>query len=125
MNTKTEVQAAANSAFDTVKWVAAITLIGAGIYGYYHFDQYQVIYRVLALLPVVGFALGLAAWTKNGSTFWDLLQQARLEIYKVVWPNRQETTQTTMIVVLVVFLVAIVLWLLDMLFGWLASLIIG
>lgn len=125
MNTKAETNTVANSAFDTVKWVLAVALIGAGIYCYYRFDQYDVLYRVLALLPVIGLALGLAIWTKSGAAFWILLQQARLEVYKVVWPNRQETTQTTMIVVLVVFLVAIVLWLLDMLFGWLASLIIG
>ncbi len=124
MNTKVEVQVS-NNPLDWIKWGLAIALVAGGIYGYYHFAQYSVLYRVLALIPVVGIALLLVAMTQSGAAFWDLVKQARLEIYKVVWPTRQETTQTTLIVVLVVFLMAIVLWLLDMFFGWLASLIIG
>jgi preprotein translocase subunit SecE len=124
VNTKAETQTT-HGAFDLIKWVLALVLVAGGIYGYYHFAQYPVLYRVLALIPVIGVALLLGFLTQSGVAFWDLVKQARMEIYKVVWPNRQETTQTTLIVVLVVFLMAIILWLLDMLFGWLASLIIG
>lgn len=124
MNARVETQTA-GTALDAIKWVAVLALVAGGIYSYYHFAQYPVLYRVLALIPVVGVALLLAVMTRSGAAFWDLVKQARMEIYKVVWPTRQETTQTTLIVVLVVFLMAIVLWLLDMFFGWLASLIIG
>ncbi|TIR54961.1 MAG: preprotein translocase subunit SecE, partial [Mesorhizobium sp.] len=47
------------------------------------------------------------------------------EIRKVVWPTRQETTQTTLIVVAVVLVMALLLWGLDSLLGWLVSLIVG
>lgn len=124
MNTNVETQAS-GGVIDIIKWVLVVILVAGGIYGYYHYTQYPVLYRVLALLPVMGIAMALALMTQGGAAFWDLAKQARLEVYKVVWPTRQETTQTTLIVVLVVFLMAIVLWLLDMLFGWLASLIIG
>lgn len=125
MNTKTEVQTTTGNAFDAVKWALAVALIAGGIYAYYHFDQYPVFYRVLSLIPVVVVALLIAVWTQSGNAFWDLVRQARLEVYKVVWPTRQETVQTTMIVLLVVFVIALILWLLDMFFGWLASIIIG
>ena len=124
MNTKAETQAAAGP-LDTIKWLLALALVAGGIYSFYHFAQYPMLYRVLALLPVIGIALWLALLTQSGAAFWDLVKHARLEWYKIVWPSRQETTQTTLIVLLVVFLMSIVLWLLDMLFGWLASLIIG
>lgn len=124
MNTKAEVQTN-SGALDVIKWVLVFVLVAGGVYGYYHFAEYPVLYRVLALIPVMGVALLLGVLTQSGAAFWDLVKQARMEIYKVVWPTRQETTQTTLIVVLVVFLMAIVLWLLDMFFGWLASLIIG
>jgi len=124
VNTKAEIQTT-SSILDLIKWVLVVVLVVGGIYSYYHFAQYPVLYRVLALIPVVGVALLLGVLTRSGAAFWDLVKQARMEIYKVVWPTRQETTQTTLIVVLVVFLMAIVLWLLDMFFGWLASLIIG
>jgi len=125
VNTKIERQTAAGNAFDAVKWLLSLTLVAGGIYAYYHFDQYPVLYRVLALIPVIVIAVLLAIWTQGGGAFWDLVKQARLEVYKVVWPTRQETTQTTMIVLLVVFVIALILWLLDMFFGWLASVIIG
>jgi preprotein translocase subunit SecE len=54
-----------------------------------------------------------------------LAKEARVEIRKVVWPTRQETTQTTLIVVAVVLVMALVLWGLDSLLGWLISLIVG
>lgn len=125
MNKKTETQLATNSVFDAAKWLLAAALIAGGIYAYYHYDQYPVLYRVLSLIPVVIVAILIAVWTQGGSAFWDLVKQARLEVYKVVWPSRQETAQTTMIVLLVVFVIALILWLLDMFFGWLASVIIG
>jgi preprotein translocase subunit SecE len=50
---------------------------------------------------------------------------SRTEIRKVVWPTRQETVQTTMIVVAFVVLVALLLWGLDSLLGWLVSLAIA
>ena len=43
----------------------------------------------------------------------------------MVWPTRQETVQTTMIVVVFVIVVALMLWGLDSLLGWLVSLAIG
>ena len=53
------------------------------------------------------------------------IKDSRTEIRKVVWPTRQETVQTTFIVVVFVLLVALVLWALDSFFAWLASLAIG
>ena len=53
------------------------------------------------------------------------MKEARIEIRKVVWPTRQETTQTTLIVVAVVLVMALLLWGLDSLLGWLVSLIVG
>ncbi len=43
------------------------------------------------------------------------LQQVRAEVSKVVWPSRQETMQTTLIVFVMVLIMGIMLWLFDML----------
>jgi len=53
------------------------------------------------------------------------LRQARQEIGKVTWPTRKETTQTTLIVIAMVGLVAIILWALDGLLAWLVRLMLG
>ena len=63
--------------------------------------------------------------TAKGQAFFSLAKEARVEIRKVVWPSRQETTQTTLIVVAVVLVMALLLWGLDSLLGWLVSMIVG
>jgi preprotein translocase subunit SecE len=47
------------------------------------------------------------------------------ELRKVNWPTRQEATQLTMIVLVVVFLMSMLLGLLDLLFSRLFGLIVG
>ena len=61
----------------------------------------------------------------KGAAFWTLVKGSRTEIRKVVWPTRQETVQTTMIVVAVVVVVALFLWALDSFLGWLVSMAIA
>jgi preprotein translocase subunit SecE len=63
--------------------------------------------------------------TAKGQAFLQLLKDANIERRKVVWPTRQETTQTTMIVVAVVVVVGLALWGLDTLLGWLVKLLVG
>lgn len=78
---------------------------------------------VLVLLGAAGVAV--AFLTSQGAAFLELAKAARGEIRKVVWPTRQETTQTTLIVVAVVVVMALILWGLDTFLGWLASRLIG
>ena len=42
----------------------------------------------------------------------------KIELKKVTWPTKQETTQTTLGVIFVVIVVGILLWLFDMLLCW-------
>ncbi|WP_075186045.1 preprotein translocase subunit SecE [Teredinibacter haidensis] len=111
---------------DGLKWlvVAALVLGGAFANSYYAGD-FALLYRVLVLLVLGLFAAYVAVNTAKGSSFWALLKAAQVEVRKVVWPSRQETTQTTLIVSAVVVVTAIILWGLDAGLGYLASLIIG
>ena len=80
---------------------------------------------LLALLAIAAVAAFVGLQTVKGKSFFVLVKEARTEIRKVVWPTRQETTQTTLIVVAVVLVMALLLWGLDSLLGWLVSLIVG
>ncbi|WP_371358307.1 preprotein translocase subunit SecE, partial [Salmonella sp. E393-2] len=82
-------------------------------------------YRVLGILVLAVIAAFLALQTAKGQAFFSPAKEARVEIRKVVWPSRQETTQTTLIVVAVVLVMALLLWGLDSLLGWLVSMIVG
>ena len=102
-----------SSGIDTVKLVLAITVLVGGIVGYYHFADKSLIYRVLGVLLSVFLSMGLVMTTQLGRQFLGFLVEARVEVRKVVWPNRQETVQSTLVVVALVFLVGLILWTLD------------
>ena len=111
MNARTEAGA---TGLDTVKLVAAAILLIAGIYRFYHFAAYSTLLRVVGLLAIGGVAAAIALQTDQGRRLWQFAGDARNEVRKVVWPTRQETLQTTLIVIVMVFILGIILWLFDM-----------
>ncbi len=116
---------AAASRLDSLKWVVALALVAGGIFGNSYYGDQPILYRVLALLALALIAGWIASLTEKGSAFLTLVKGSRIEIRKVVWPTRQETTQTTMIVFVFVIITGLILWGLDSVLGWLASLILG
>ena len=96
-----------------------------GVVGNQYYSGSPILYRVIALLVLAAVAVYVGLQTAKGKSFAVLVKEARIEIRKVVWPTRQETTQTTLIVVAVVLVMALLLWGLDSLLGWLVSLIVG
>ncbi|WP_282342681.1 preprotein translocase subunit SecE [Pseudomonas sp. PS02288] len=122
MNAKAEAK---DSRFDLLKWLVVVALVVVGVVGNQYFSAEPILYRVLALLVLAAAAAFVALQTAKGRSFFGLAKEARAEIRKVVWPTRQETTQTTLIVVAVVLVMALLLWGLDSLLGWLVSLIVG
>ncbi|MHC5349289.1 preprotein translocase subunit SecE [Metapseudomonas furukawaii] len=111
--------------FDVLKWVVVVALVAVGVVGNQYFSSEPILYRVLALLALAAVAGFVSLQTAKGQAFFALAKEARAEIRKVVWPTRQETTQTTLIVVAVVLVMALLLWGLDTLLGWLVSMIVG
>ncbi|MEA3274958.1 MAG: preprotein translocase subunit SecE [Pseudomonadota bacterium] len=110
MNAQAE---AGGTGLDTVKLVAAAILLIAGIYGFYHFDAYSTLLRVIGLLAIGGVAAAVALQTEQGRRLWQFAGDSRNEVRKVVWPTRQETLQTTLVVIVMVLILGIVLWLFD------------
>ena len=113
------------SRFDGAKWLLVILLVGGGIYGNFYFGAQPILYRAVALVVIAAVAVLMAFSTAKGAVLWDLLKGARTEARRVVWPTKQECNQTTLIVVIFILIMAMILWGLDSLFGWLTSLVIG
>ncbi|WP_373779243.1 preprotein translocase subunit SecE [Glaesserella sp.] len=96
-------------------WVLSIALLAVAAIGNVYFVTYfpSVVVRILLLVVLIIAAVGLAAITNQGQKAIGFIKEARQELRKVVWPTRQESTQTTLIVVAVCVLVALALWGID------------
>ncbi len=116
---------AGSQKLDTFKLGLALLIIVAGLVCFYLFNDYSLLFRVIGLLVSVGISVAIALQTAKGKEIWGYFRDAQIEVRKVVWPTRQETIQTTLIVIVMVILVAIILWLLDMFLGWSIGLIMG
>ena len=113
MVAKTETEV--SNKLDTFKLVLAIAVLLAGIGGFYYYADASLLYRVLGLVGMVIVAVGIALTTGTGHAILSFGREARAEVRKVVWPTRQETVQTTLMVVVAVIILGIFLWLVDML----------
>ena len=122
MNTQAE---APTAVFDVVKQVFSVVFVVAGVAAFYYFSEIQLLYRVLGLVVMVVMALSMMLTTGLGRSVWSFVLEARLEVRRVVWPTREETMRTTLLVFAMVFVVGLILWLLDMFLFWGVRLITG
>lgn len=113
------------SGMDVLKWIVVILLVAIGVIGNSYYSDQSLLYRVIALIALAAVAAFIALQTFKGKAFFTLFKEAKNEIRRVVWPTRQETTQTTAIVIVVVLIVALILWGMDSLLGWFVSGFIG
>jgi preprotein translocase subunit SecE len=95
MNTKAETSP---GALDTAKLIAAVAILLGGIVAYYWFDEASIVLRVLGLVASLVLGLAVAFTSALGQQVWTFIQGAQIEIRKVVWPTKQETLQTTLMV---------------------------
>ncbi len=111
MNVQTETGA---SALDTVKLFLAIVVLIGGIAGYYYYPELSVLIRAGGVLASVVIAIVIVMQTAMGRDMWQFIQTSRVELRKVVWPNRQDTTQTTLAVIVFVIILGLFFWGLDL-----------
>jgi preprotein translocase subunit SecE len=113
------------SKLDALKWAVVLVILAVGVVGNSVYAEESLFYRVVALIVLALVAGFIALQTAKGKAFFDLFKEAKAEVRKVVWPTRQETGQTTAIVVVVVLIVGLALWGLDSLLSWIVSAVIG
>ncbi|NOQ81353.1 MAG: preprotein translocase subunit SecE [Methylophaga sp.] len=103
---------------DNIKMIIAVVIMAAAIALFYNYAEYSTLLRVLGLLAAAGLSLFIASRTAVGSTTLSYIRDTQVEVRKVVWPTRQETLQTTMLVILMVMVAALMLWAVDSMLGW-------
>ena len=122
MNAQTDTGA---SALDKVKLLLAIAALISGIGGYYYYPDMSVLIRAGGVLASVVIAIAIVMQTAMGRNAWQFIQGSRVELRKVVWPNRQDTTQTTLAVIVFVIILGVFFWGLDMGLLWVTKTLTG
>ncbi|GAL07252.1 preprotein translocase subunit SecE [Photobacterium aphoticum] len=110
---------------DGLKWAAVFALLAAAVVGNYLYSDVSVVARAAAIVVLVAIAGGVAALTDKGKTAIAFARESRMEVRKVVWPTRQEATQTTFIVLAVTVIMALALWGIDGIMVRLVRLVTG
>ena len=111
---------------DKIKFLlAALIVVGAVGAFYYYGDDTSLLLRVLGLLAAIGVATAVFYRTAAGQQVWGFIGEARTEVRKVVWPTRKETVQTTLVVMAMVVVTAVILWIFDSILTWLVKVLTG
>jgi preprotein translocase subunit SecE len=112
----TRVQDAGTS--DNLKLAAAAILVIAGIAGYYFLGDQAAWLRWLAVAAGIALALLVVALSRYGTALKQFFADSRVELRKIVWPNRQETGMTTLVVFVFLLVAGIFFWGLDLALAW-------
>ena len=123
MTTTTETSE--SGALDVLKLLIAAALLVGGVFGYYWYLEWMLWVRVLLVLGGLAACIGVAATSTQGQRIWAFIQGSRIEIRKVVWPTKQETTQTAIAVFIFTLVMALFFWALDSGLLWLTRRLVG
>jgi preprotein translocase subunit SecE len=111
---------------DTLKLLLAVAALVGGLYAYYYYEaDIAQAYRVLMVLGGTIAGIGIAMTSAQGNRLWHFIQGSRVEIRKVIWPTKQETTQTAIAVFVFTLIMMLFFWALDSGLLWLTQELVG
>jgi len=110
---------------DRLKWSIALLLVLAGLVLNHYYSEVSMLVRTIVWLAVLALAAFVASTTRKGKWIVEFFHDSQMELRKVVWPTREETMQTTLVVVAMVIILALLLWGMDGILVWLIGWLTG
>ena len=121
MNTSVENKA---GSLDWLKWLVVVALLAGGVFANWYYQDEMLLMRVAGLLATAAVAILLALQTEKAGLFGRCLKSL-VQRFDGLSANESRDHQTTLVVIAIVFVFALILWGLDSLLGWIVSSIIG
>ena len=110
---------------DIIKKIISALIVVAAVSAFYYFSvdhdsikEIRLLFRVLGLVAVIVAVTVLMSTTNTGKFVLSFILESKQEVRKVIWPTRDETMRTTLLVFAMVFIVGLLLWVLDMFLFW-------
>jgi preprotein translocase subunit SecE len=113
------------TALDAVKLTAGVAILVAGIAGFYLLVDQPIWLRWILVLAALTVGALVSLQSHQGKNFWAFVQSSRVELRKVVWPNRQETVQVTIVVFAMIIVLGLFFWGLDTVLGYVTRWLVG
>lgn len=113
MNVKVEKKSKDNFSLDILKWCLISAVFVIAIISNNLLQDQSILIRLGIIFAALSAALFLAYNTQKGQDIFNFLVEAKNELRKVIWPSKQESTQTTLIVLVVTVIMGVLLWMLD------------
>lgn len=110
---------------DKIKFFIAALLVVGALAGFYYFGNEPAVMRIAGLLIAAALAAAVLFQTAAGRHAWAFIGDARSEVRKIVWPTRKETTQTTIMVMLMTVVIAAFMWMFDSILTWIVKMVMG
>jgi preprotein translocase subunit SecE len=114
-----------SSAKDNALMALAVLALLAGIVAFYWYDEDSLPLRLAMVAAGLAAAVGLVWFSWYGREFRQFAQAARIELRKVVWPQREDTFRTTFVVIVFAVIMGVFFWVLDFILTWLIRLLTG
>ena len=126
---KQKAVAKTSSSLDAFLWLVVVASLIAVVGLNYYFSQPESMQPLTIRLPfVIGgviLAFICALCTTAGRKVIKFSKASRSELRKVTWPTKDETVKSTLGVAVVAIVVAFMLWVFDVIIGFLVSLVTG
>jgi preprotein translocase subunit SecE len=111
---------------DAIKLGAGVVVLVAGVAAFYLFSaQLPIWLRWIIVLAALVLGALISLQSHQGKIFWSFVQTSRVELRKVVWPERQETIQVTIVVFVMVAVLMLFFWGLDTVLAFLTRWLTG
>ena len=113
------------TAVDVAKLAAGVAILAGGIAAFYLLGDLPIWLRWIIVLAALVAGAFVALQSQQGKTFSAFVQSSRIELRKVVWPNRQETMQVTIVVFVMIIVLGLFFWGVDSLLGFVTRWLTG
>lgn len=122
MNVNTQQK---SSVINSLLWIVSIVLLIAGVVANNYLLEIALPIRLIGWIILIAAVLAVLSRTLQGIAFLDFAKESRMELRKVTWPSRQETIQTTTMVVVIVLIMGLFMWGADSMLLWAVGWITG
>ncbi len=113
------------SAKDSALLTLSILVLLAGIGAFYWYEDQALPLRIAMVIAGLAAATGLIWFSWYGREFRQFAVAARIELRKVVWPEREETIKTTYVVFIFTIVMGLFFFGLDWILTWMTRFLGG